>query len=88
MCFIQKVSHLLTLSYKSPPIHLKLKRDKALKKYSLMTIKSLMGIREGKPEAKAKQVELLPGLEAYIQPDKHLGVNRYNILGISVKAFT
>ena len=46
-----------------------------------------MGIREGKPGAKGKQVELLPGLEAYIQPDKHLGVNRYNILGISMKAF-
>ena len=52
-----------------------------------MTIKSLMGIREGKPEAKGKQVELLPGLEAYRQPDKHLGVNRYNILGVSMKAF-
>ena len=46
-----------------------------------------MGIRRGKPEAKGKQVELLPGLEAYIQPDKHLGVNRYNILGVSMKAF-
>ena len=46
-----------------------------------------MGIRRGKPEAKGKQVELLPGLEAYIQPDKHLGVNRYNILCIFMKAF-